>query len=472
MSHSVLRGGRSQLLIAAAAMIVMVALVDWHVDLNVSFGFLYLFPMLIVGYCLQRWQVAVVALLCTLLAERFAPFAWRPSDGLPRDVFMLASFIGTGLFAFESAKNRRLAATHAREIEQEVELRREAEQQLKVLIESSPAAIITADSTGKILMANLAAHRVLGFDPENLIGRAVHAFIPSLANVPVAEGGTPSFRTAMQCPGRRSDGEVFLADIWFSTYTTKAGPRLAAMLIDSSEDLRSREEVSLHQLLSGSRLVMGAVSHEIRNVCSAISVVYTNLSRNPALPQNEDFRALGALAEGLGKMASLDLKQSMGRQELSSVDVYQLLEELRIVTESALQESGVDVSWEIPEGLPEVWGDRHNLFQVLLNLVKNSERAMRDIPEKHLSLRVSSEAERIVIRVCDSAGGVANPDSLFRPFQEGAEGSGLGLYVSRAFARASSGELRYESSPASCFALDLAPCGKFNGSVLANQTHE
>lgn len=455
-----LRGSRTQLLISAGAMIVIVALIDWRVDLNVSFGFLYLFPMLIVGYCLPRWQVAVVAAVCTALAESFAPFLWKFSDGLPRDFFMFASLFGTGLFAFESAKNRRLAAEHAREIEQEVELRREAEQQLKILIESSPAAIVTLDSVGKILMANLAAHRLLGLEPESLIGQSIKVFLPSLANVPPADGSAPSFRTAMQCPGRRRNGEMFLADIWFSTYKTKSGPRLAAMLIDSSEDLRDREEFSLHQLLAGSRMVVGAVSHEIRNVCGAISVVYTNLSRNSLLAQNEDFRALGSLVEGLGKVATLELKQTAGAQELSSLDLYQVLEELRIVTGPALEETGITVHWDLPEGLPRVWGDSHSLLQVLLNLVKNSERAMEDSPRKELTIRASAEGERVVLRVSDTGSGVANPEHLFQPFQDGAEGSGLGLYISRAFARASKGDLRFEPGPQCCFALDLTPCSR------------
>ena len=122
-----LRLSRTKLLVIAMAMILAVALVDWRVELNVSFGFLYLFPMLIVGSCLVGWQVAIVAGLCTLLAEMFAPFPWEMAASVPRDIFMFASFFGTGLFAHESAKNRRLTEQHVREVEQEAELRRDAE---------------------------------------------------------------------------------------------------------------------------------------------------------------------------------------------------------------------------------------------------------------------------------------------------------------------------------------------------------
>ena len=82
-----LRLSRTKLLLIAAAMILAVALIDWRVELNVSFGFLYLFPMLIVGSCLPRWQLALLGGLCTFLAERFAPFPWDPAAGVPRDIF-------------------------------------------------------------------------------------------------------------------------------------------------------------------------------------------------------------------------------------------------------------------------------------------------------------------------------------------------------------------------------------------------
>jgi len=454
------RLSRAKLLFVAAMMILIVALIDWRVELNVSFGFLYLFPMLIVGSCLPRWQLAILGGLCTFLAERFAPFwtTWDLAAGIPRDIFMFAAYFGTALFAHESAKNRRLTAQHVREVEQEALLRRDAEQQLKALIESSPAAILTVDSAGRILMANQAAHRLLGFEPETLPGESIKDFLPPLARVRPAEESTPSFRTAMQCSGRRRDGDVFLADVWFSTYKTSAGPRLAAMLVDSSEDLRDKEESSLHHLIVASRLAVGAVSHEIRNVCGAISVVCENLSRDPELAQSEDFRALGNLVEGLGKIATLELRQSAGSEEVAPVDLGSVLDELRIVTEPSLRESGVLVRWHVPKTLPRVWAERHNLLQVLLNLTKNSQRAMEDQERKEFRVSAGVEGERVVVRVRDTGHGIPNPERLFQPFQEGAEATGLGLYLSRAFVRTFNGDLRYEPEPAGCcFAVDLVP---------------
>jgi hypothetical protein len=72
-----LQTSRVRILTISTLLIVLVALIDWSVDLNVSFGFLYLFPVLIIGLCIRRWQIAVIAGLCTLLAEWFDPFPWN-----------------------------------------------------------------------------------------------------------------------------------------------------------------------------------------------------------------------------------------------------------------------------------------------------------------------------------------------------------------------------------------------------------
>ena len=437
-----LRGGTKVVLAKAGLLIAVIAVADWRADKDVTLGFLYLFPMLMVGSVLKRWQIAIVAALCTLLAEVFDSFEWRPASGIPRDILIFAAFLGMGLFVYEVVRSRQSALHHLQEIEAESEARRAAEEQLKVLVDSSPVAIFTADSFGTVLQGNDAAHRLFALPPGSLPGRSIRQFLPSLVNVPAPEQNGPGLRTVMQCRGCRQDGEAFLADLWFSTYRTSRGPRLAAMVVDTSEDLRNREEFSLHQLLSASRILVGAVSHEVRNVCGAIAVVHESLARNSALANNKDFEALGTLIQALEKIAALELRQTA--YQAVRVDLPALLEELRIVIEPAAREEKIDVAWDVEPGLPAVWADRQSLMQVFLNLTKNSQRAMSDQPARALRVTARAEGQRIVVRVQDTGGGVSHPERLFRPFQPGAQATGLGLYLSRALMRSFRGDLHYE----------------------------
>ncbi len=456
MLSSLLRGSPKAILFRAAAMIALIAIIDWRVERNIPLGFLYLFPMLLAGSVLSRWQIATAAAACTFLTEAFDSFDWLPETGIPRDILVFAAFFGMGLFVYEVVRNRQASAQHVTQLESEMQARRDAEEQLKVLVESSPAAIFTANSEGRVLLANDAAHRLFGLSPGALPGRSIRDYLPALVTVPALESNRQTFRTVMQCRGQRSDGEGFLADVWFSTYRTSAGPRLAAMVVDTSEDLRNREELSLHQLLAASRILVGAVSHEIRNVCGAIAVVHENLSRAGLLAGNKDFETLGTLITALEKIAAMDLREKAN--QAAGIELRSLLEELRIIIEPSLREQGIQAFWNIQPGLPDVWADRQSLMQVFLNLTKNSERAMLNEERREFTVSARAGKQRVIIRFRDTGCGVANPGRLFRPFQEGAQATGLGLYLSRALLRSFRGDLRYEpEAQGSSFIVELSP---------------
>jgi signal transduction histidine kinase len=152
----------------------------------------------------------------------------------------------------------------------------------------------------------------------------------------------------------------------------------------------------------------------------------------------------------------MDLRQTAN--QASDVDLRSLLEELSIIVEPALREAAVQVRWEIDADLPPVWADRQSLLQVFLNLIKNSERAMVNQERRELTVAARSGRQSVTVQIRDTGGGVVNPDRLFRPFQQGAQASGLGLYLSRAFMRSFRGDLRYEPEPqGSSFIVDLSP---------------
>jgi two-component system, LuxR family, sensor kinase FixL len=441
MYAQLFQGKRWTVLLRAALLIAAIALIDWRVIGQIPLGFLYLVPMLMVG-SVEGWGgIIIAALLCTFLAERFSDLEWNLRTGASRDVLYFAAFIGAGLFIREINRSRKTAAENLHQIERERDARRDAEEQLKILIESSPVAIVTADATGTVLMANGAAHRLLGVEQGGLRGKLIHKYLPALTNITADDATMQLVRAVMQARGLREDGDAFLADICFSTYRTSAGTRLAAMVLDISEDIRAHEVAGLQQLLEGSRIAVSALSHEIRNVCGAIAAVHRNLKHTPSLAGDKDFEALGSLVDALERVASVNVQQSPS--QASEVDLAVLLDELRIVVAPALQENGIQSEWTVEPALPMVWADRSSLMQVFLNLLSNSVRALGKKNRRSLTIRTRVEEMNVLVEVTDNAGGVAHPEHLFRPFQAGAESTGLGLYLSRAFVRSFGGELRY-----------------------------
>jgi two-component system sensor kinase FixL len=176
-------GSKKSVLIRTSLLIAAIAFLDSRLVNELPLGFLYLLPMLMVGRVLNPWPIAAVAVLCTLLTELFDAFAWNLRAGLPRDILCFAAFFCVGLFVCEVNRNRQIVVRHLHEIEEQRDARRDAEEQLRVLIESSPAAIVTTDSDGCVLMANEAAHRMLTLPSGSLPGRSINRYFPSLSNI-------------------------------------------------------------------------------------------------------------------------------------------------------------------------------------------------------------------------------------------------------------------------------------------------
>ena len=63
---------RIRLIVVAGLLISAIALVDWATKPYISLGFLYLFPIMILGGFLSRSQILGVALVCAVLQEAFS----------------------------------------------------------------------------------------------------------------------------------------------------------------------------------------------------------------------------------------------------------------------------------------------------------------------------------------------------------------------------------------------------------------
>jgi signal transduction histidine kinase len=259
----------------------------------------------------------------------------------------------------------------------------------------------------------------------------------------------------VEASGRRQDGEGFFSQAWVSTYNTGSGLSLAVILLDVTEQIRDREETGLKQLLRNSRIIAGAVSHELRNLAAAASVLHHNLSRSPGVGENTDFQALGTVIDSVLKLSSTELSDS-SEEILEGLDMTDLLRELRAIIAPSLQQARVELEWEVQKNLPSVRANRPGLLQVFLNLAKNSASALNDRWDGKLRIVAYRLENSVVIRFSDNGPGISSAERLFQPFQPGASSTGLGLFVSRAIVRTFGGELHHTQQPGECcFVVEL-----------------
>src|ERR1700722_813094 len=180
MTLRLFRETTKSLLLRSGILAALIAIADWRIDAEIPLGFLYLLPMLLVGRVLNRWQICLSAVVCTGLSAAFNSLKWTPAVGSPRDILTFSAFCGLGLFVYGVVRSRRAASEHLRQIETEIAARKDAEEQLKVLIESSPAAIFTTDAEGHFLLANEAAQKLFAVAAGGLAGTSIHRYLPSL----------------------------------------------------------------------------------------------------------------------------------------------------------------------------------------------------------------------------------------------------------------------------------------------------
>lgn len=213
---------RIPILAASAVIVLIVALVDWWTKPYVSLGFFYLFPIMFAAAFLPRWLVALLGAGCAYLAELFSSL----DPSWVRLGFETLALAGCGLFAGEIARNRRLS--------------QRSEERLRVLVETSPAAIVTVDEHGFIELANRAAVELMLPREGDLIGDPIAAFLPEL-HYALRWEEAPQFRTSMQCRGHRGNGQAFTADVWFSTFKDGPVPKLAAIIAEIGEECASND---------------------------------------------------------------------------------------------------------------------------------------------------------------------------------------------------------------------------------------
>jgi two-component system, LuxR family, sensor kinase FixL len=249
------RKNRTWILSASVILLIVIALFDWLTKPYFALGFLYLFPIMLAAGFLPRWVIGLAGIVCAYLAESFSFL--DPADSRIRFAVFTIALCGCGLFLSEVLRNHRLGLA--------------AQERIRVLVETSPAAIVTIDENGFIELGNHAATQLLAPTDEQLIGHPIAAFLPELHRALRLEEG-PQFRTMMQCRGLKGNGESFLANVWFSTYKQGMDPRLAAIIADVGEDAHPQNGFHATALDRQARRPLNARETEVlRLVCQGLA---------------------------------------------------------------------------------------------------------------------------------------------------------------------------------------------------------
>ncbi len=301
---------------------------------------------------------------------------------------------------------------------------------LQNLLDLLPGGVIVIDSHGLVSEANPAAQELLGLPLVGELWRKVIArcFAP-----------------------REDDGhEISLKDgrrLSISTRSLDAEPGQLVLLNDLTETRRLQDQLARHERLSSLGRMVASLAHQIRTPLSA-ALLYASHLTEQVLPVETQQRFAGRLKERLHELEHQVRDMLVfARGELPLTDRLTpraLMQALQAAAQTHVQ--GAAVRWQCDSHVGELLCNRDTLVGALLNLIENAQQAATGA----VRLKVHLYARGMTLRLCisDNGAGIA-PAVLARLgepfFTTKTTGTGLGLAVVKAVARAHQGDMQLHS---------------------------
>jgi PAS domain S-box-containing protein len=359
---------------------------------------------------------------------------------------------------------------------------REREAKIRRLVDADIVGISIIDLNGQITEANDAFLRMLGCEREDLVSghlRWMDLTPPEwhaadelrLEKIKTAGRLQPFEKEYFHKDGRRVPVLVGVARL------EEAGNEAVAFVVDltdrkQAEELARKSERRFHEaqmeLAHMNRVatigqLSASIAHEVNQ---PLSGVVTNASTFARMLAADPPNIAGALETARRAVRDANrasdiitrLRSLFAKKETSNelVNVNEVSKEIISLLQREFQNSGVIVRTEFTDNLPMVKGDRVQLQQVVLNLIRNGMDAMSTVDDRPRQLIITTaeaEPDNILVAVQDSGTGI-DPTMLERVFDAffttKPDGLGMGLSICRTIIETHGGNL---------WATTTAPCG-------------
>jgi PAS domain S-box-containing protein len=363
-----------------------------------------------------------------------------------------------------------------------------SEARTRLIIESSADGILQLNKTGHIDLVNAAACRMLGYLPEQLLGRNMQASIHCSHDHATSPPVASSLGMAIQA-GRtlREDNETFWRvdgrplSVTVATHPMSKNDAVIGTVISFSDNTQRKAHqetleaarVEAQRLMQAKSEFLANMSHEIRTPLNGVlGMAQIGLRDNAGHGKNQQTFAnilasgnlLLAVINDILDMSKIDAGQ-LAIESIPTDPAHCVDKALALMADRAAKK-GLLLLAEMTADLPAtVLGDPTRISQILLNLLSN---AIKFTAHGEVRLAAYRANGQLVFRISDTGIGMTTEQmtQLFKPFQQADSsttrkygGTGLGLTISRKLAQLMGGDIHFSSlaGAGSSFELHL-PC--------------
>ncbi|MCD4782238.1 MAG: PAS domain-containing sensor histidine kinase [Candidatus Eremiobacteraeota bacterium] len=332
---------------------------------------------------------------------------------------------------------------------------------LKHLIESSREGIVAADKDLKITMWNRGAGDILGYTPEEVLGKSISIFCPDeearekqelYIELIKKEGHIKNYIAPRQC----KDGKVKYIGFSITAFYDEEGEftGISAILRDLSEmEITLKETQKKNEEMEH---LINVVSHDLRSPLHSIDN-YISLIRESIGNELQDEKVLEMFERihaNINNMESLikDLTE-FSRAGITSKD------EMSVDLNSVVREIVRNIQWQVgrknflmkTENLPIIRINPGRIHRVFENLLTNAHKFCVEGKPVEVEIRGRRHNDKIRFSIKDHGIGINSEhhDKIFNLFYRTKEkiidGSGAGLAIARKIIRSYGGDIWFES---------------------------
>jgi two-component system, NtrC family, nitrogen regulation sensor histidine kinase GlnL len=237
-------------------------------------------------------------------------------------------------------------------------------------------------------------------------------------------------------------------------------------LFENERHLRTDREERIHDLTAVNKQLIRNLAHEIKNPLGGIRGAAQLLEFELGARERDELREYTQViikeSDRLQTLVDRLLEPHRHPHIVGDVNIHEVCERVRQVILAEFPR-GLTIERDYDVSVPDLRGDKEQLIQALLNIVRNAAEALRErISQGDAKIELRTRIARkvtlgkrlyklaLVLHVSDNGPGIPEDirDRIFYPLVSGREdGSGLGLTLAQTFVQQHDGLIEVESRP-------------------------